>query len=150
MKRVILTLALVVVCSTAVHAQKSNEAARAKVRELITLMGSGDLARQVLDQMMPALKQMAPEVPEDVWVELEAEMDVDDLLEQMIPIYIEEYSMKEIDAMLKFYRSSEGRSVIKKMPNVTARSMQVGQAWGQNAAMRVFARLKEKGYTPKS
>jgi uncharacterized protein len=153
MYRTLLSLALVVVCSTAALAQNAeskNPALEAKVRELLALTGSADMATQMIDQMIPAMKEMAPGVPESLWTELASEMSVDGLIEELIPIYMKEYTEREIDAMLTFYRTPEGQSVIKKMPSVMTQSMLVGQQWGQKAAQRVFERLQEKGYAPKS
>jgi hypothetical protein len=153
MNRTVLTLALLVACSTAAFAQSSQTTAtalEAKVRELLALTGSAGMAEQVMAQMMPALKEMAPGVPESVWDEIEKEMDVDALIDEIVPVYIAEYTEAEIDAMIAFYSTPEGRSVIQKMPGVMAQTMLIGQQWGQTAAMRVFERLQQKGYAPKS
>jgi hypothetical protein len=152
MNRTLLTLALVVACSTAALAQgnASNPALEKKVRELLELTGATDMATQVMGTMMPQFKMMVPNVPESVWKDLEKEIDAKSLVELTIPIYIKEFTEKEIDAMLTFYRTPEGRSVVKKLPTVMMQSMMVGQEWGQQAAQRVLERLKAKGYEPKS
>lgn len=153
MNRSLLVLALVVGCSTAAFAQSATTTSpklEARVRELLELTGSAGMAEQAMAQMMPALKEMAPGVPDDVWEELENEMNVDGLIDEIIPVYIAGYTEAEIDAMIAFYSTPEGRSVIQKMPGVMSQTMLIGQQWGQNAAMRVFERLQQKGYAPKS
>lgn len=151
--RTLLSVALVFAGSMALHAQTAatvNPALEAKVRELLALTSAEDMAEQMIGQMIPAMKEMAPGVPESVWSELEAEMNLDDLIDELIPVYVAEYTEGEIDAMLAFYRTPEGKSVIRKMPSVMNQSMMIGQRWGQKAAERVFEGLQQKGYAPKS
>ena len=52
--------------------------------------------------------------------------------------------------MLTFYRSEVGRSVVKKLPQITAEAMVIGQQWGrvvgQEIQRRMIARLRAEGY----
>jgi hypothetical protein len=49
----------------------------AKARQVLELSGGGTLGVQVIAQMLPALKQMAPQAPEEFWREFMAEVDPD-------------------------------------------------------------------------
>ena len=45
----------------------------------------------------------------------------------MIDLYMAHYSEQELQDMLAFYQSETGQSVVKKMPEVMAASMQITQ-----------------------
>jgi hypothetical protein len=150
--RTLFVVALVLALGGAAHAQTSSTdpAIEKKIREVLVLTGSADMASAVMSQMLPAMKEMAPGVPESVWKDLEKEMDAEELVQLIVPIYAAQFTEAELDAMIAFYGTPEGKSIIKKMPQVMVQSMTVGQQWGQKAAERVFQKLQEKGYAPKS
>ncbi|MFC3200636.1 DUF2059 domain-containing protein [Alteromonas oceani] len=58
---------------------------------------------------------------------LQEEMNWDTLKEPMIDLYLAHYTEQELQDMLAFYQSETGQSVVKKMPEVMAASMQVTQ-----------------------
>ena len=58
---------------------------------------------------------------------LQEEMNWDTLKEPMIDVYMAHYTEQELQDMLAFYQSETGQSVVKKMPEVMAASMQVTQ-----------------------
>ena len=102
----------------------SGETTRAeRIEELLELMGSGDLGVQVLNGMLGQLQPLLPQVPREWWDEFAARVDPDDINELVIPIYEKHFSDAEIDAMLEFYGSPTGRSIVKKLPLVTQESM---------------------------
>ena len=152
MMRTLFTLTAALFCAVTLRAQNAttDPEFEAKVRELISLTGTANVATQMLERILPMLKEMAPGVSDEVWKSIEADMSTDGLIEELVPIYVEEYTEAEIDAMLAFYQTPEGRSVVAKMPTVLQRSMEAGQSWGQRAAQRLLERLQEKGYAPKS
>ena len=58
---------------------------------------------------------------------LQEEMNWDTLKEPMIDVYMAHYTEQELQDMLAFYQSETGQSVVKKMPEVMAASMQITQ-----------------------
>ena len=58
---------------------------------------------------------------------LRDEMNWDTLKEPMIDLYMAHYTEQELQDMLAFYQSETGQSVVKKMPEVMAASMQITQ-----------------------
>ncbi len=67
----------------------------------------------------------------------------------MIEVYSDTFSQREVDAMVAFYRTPEGRSMLEKLPLVTQKSMQLAQARMRDLTPRVaeiqretLARLK--------
>lgn len=74
----------------------------------------GPERRAVLDRMEQKIFRMVQE--ETSWERMRPEI---------VAIYRETFSQEEIDAMVEFYGSPVGQSVIDKMPGVMRKSMQV-------------------------
>lgn len=129
---------------------KAVEATDAEIRHLLDVMGSTRTARQMLSTMMATMRQAQPQVPEDVWTELLAELDAGAITELTVPIYKKHFTADDIRGLLAFYESAVGRRFIAAQPQIVEESMAVGQKWGADAAQRVFKRLQERGYLRKA
>lgn len=116
-------------------------------RELLAVSGAGQMGLQVMDQMVDAFKMMNPEVTDDFWGEFWAEfmteIDVDDMVEMVIPIYTEHLTAEEMTAAIDFYRTPAGQAILQKMPAILQESMEVGQQWGMEIGQRVAERLEK-------
>ena len=127
----------------------ASDARAADVRRLHEASGSAKLAGQVMGPMFAQLGKLMPDVPASVWREIEGEMSPDDLVEQLVPIYVRHLSADEVKQLIAFYESPVGRALVAKLPAITQESFQAGTLWGQAAARRVIERLRAKGYEPK-
>lgn len=123
---------------------------RAKILEVLRLTDSAELGRQMLDQMLGAFESSAPEVPAEFWSGFRSEVDTDQMVELMVPIYARHLTEGELDALIAFYSTEAGRSIVSKMPAVVEESMAVGQEWGADLARRVLERLEASGYRHRS
>lgn len=113
------------------------------VRELLEITGAAELGVQAMNQMIDAFKQSDPLVAEEFWSEFMAEVDPDELVELVIPIYLEHLTVEEMKAAVEFYRTPAGQTIIRKMPTIMQESMLVGQEWGMEIGRRVAERLEE-------
>ena len=100
----------------------------------------------MMGQMIPALKQMAPQAPDSFWDECMEEFDDDALVDLVVPIYDKHLSAEDVKALLTFYQSPSGQRVIKALPAIMAESMSAGQQWGQQIARRVLKRAQQHHY----
>lgn len=123
---------------------------RAKILEVLRLTDSAELGKQLMDQMLGAFEGSTPGVPEEFWSGFRGEVDTDELIEIMVPIYARHLSEAELDALIAFYSSEHGRSIVGKMPQVVQESMLAGQEWGADLARRVLERLEASGYRKSS
>ncbi len=117
-----------------------------RIQELLDLTGAGNLGVQVMHGILDPMKQALPQVPEDWWEAFMAKVNADDLNTLVVPIYEKNFTDHEIDAMLEFYRTPLGRSIISKLPTVMQESMAAGQVWGQNLAEDALRHLEADGY----
>lgn len=123
---------------------------RAKILEVLRLTDSAELGKQLMDQMLGAFEGSTPGVPEEFWSGFRSEVDTAELVEIMVPIYAHHLSEAELDALIAFYSSEHGRSIVGKMPQVVQESMAAGQEWGADLARRVLERLEASGYRKSS
>jgi hypothetical protein len=114
----------------------------ASVRELLDLTGAGSIGVQVMQQMLPGLKNLAPELPEAFWDGFMKEANPDELVNLVVPIYQKHFSEEEIAELLRFYRSPTGMKVTETLPQVMQESMLAGQEWGQRLAVKVMERAR--------
>jgi len=117
-------------------------------RELMEVTGSSKLAMQVMEQMITPLKQAVPDVPEDFWSRFMAEINPDELVAKVVPIYCEHYSLDELEQLLAFHKSPLGQKVIEETPAIMKQSMAAGQEWGRQVAKRAIRKAEEERAKP--
>lgn len=117
-----------------------------RIRELLDLTNATDMGMQVMNGLIASMKQTMPQVPAEWWEAFEAGVEPRHLEELVMPIYERNFTDHEIDAMLEFYRSPAGRSIIDKLPAVMMESLAAGQEWGRGLAERMLEDLEADGY----
>ncbi len=127
-------------------APATNDDRAQKIEELLVLTGSGDLGVQVMEGMLVQMRQALPDVPAEWWGAFLEKVDPESLNALVVPIYEKHFSDEEIDAMLAFYRTPVGQSVVTKLPVIMQESMAAGQTWGQELMQDVIGDLREDGY----
>jgi hypothetical protein len=71
---------------------------------------------QITDQELARLDQFTSEIMKD--------MNLDGMLDDMVPVYQKHLSKSDVDSMNVFYSSPTGQKLMKEMPAMTAESMQ--------------------------
>jgi hypothetical protein len=151
MRRKLLVIAAVVAIAvlSAVVGRGASEAQtdrRARIVELLDLTGIGDLADQIVEGTIAPLKQAMPEVPEAWWDEFAEGVDTQTFLDRVIPIHDKYLTDAELNALLAFYRTPEGQSVLSKLPSIGQESMMAGQMWSVQVGEQLIAALQSAGY----
>ncbi len=59
------------------------------------------------------------------------------LLEYFVPVYTEKYTEEELDAMIKFYSTPEGQSIVKKSLTVVRELRKASMQWGMEISSKV-------------
>lgn len=115
-------------------------AKKESVDKLMQLTGAGNLSKQMINQMLPAMQQMIPDAPVEFWDTFKQELDANELMDNLIPVYQKHLSEEDIHAILAFYTTPAGKKLISVQPIIMQESMLIGQQWGQ----QVFLRAKQK------
>ena len=144
MKRVVLLLLVCCFSSLPLFGATPRTPKEEKVRELLRLTGAGDLGVQVMDGMLESMKASAPHVDDDVWAALRAELNPDELVDLVVPVYLKHIEEKDLDELIRFYRTPAAQRFVQKQGVVMTESMAAGQKWGELIAERAAAKIHAK------
>lgn len=122
-------------------------------RELVSVMRSADLAKDVfpvlLDQLKPALTKGDPSAERDF---NELAPSITAALEKRLPefvdliayVYAENFAADDMRQMIAFFESPVGQKFVQKQPKLVAQSMAVGQKFGELLAADVQKNMTEE------
>jgi uncharacterized protein len=113
-------------------------AKEAAIRELLELTGAGKLGQQVVLQLVPALKASMPQLPEAFWTSFTQDVNPEEMVDLVVPIYAAHFTSEEIEQLVVFYKSPIGRRVTAELPVVMQESMAAGQQWGARLGQRAY------------
>ncbi len=129
---------LVLITLSAVCLLSAKPASEKSIREFMDVTGSGELGIQVMNQMIPSLKQLAPDAPDSFWDDFRKEVSADELISLIVPVYQKHFTEDDMKALIAFYKSEAGKKYVSKLPAISQESMQLGQNWGQQLAQKVL------------
>ncbi len=118
----------------------------ADIRTLLTLTQAGEMAVQMMQEMLNSYRQGLPQVPDEFWVGFAKKIKTEDLVEMLVPIYDRHLTHSEVVALIGFFEGPVGKKLLSVQPSIMRESMQVGQQWGEKIGNEVTAELQKKGY----
>jgi hypothetical protein len=118
------------------------------VRELIAITGADRIGAQIMEALIQQFRQVYTDVPAAYWQDLRSPLQEAELREQIVPVYADRFSASELKDILTFYRSPLGKKLVAELPEITRRSLAVGQEWGKQQTGKLMAKLKADGYKP--
>jgi uncharacterized protein len=124
--------------------QAIDPAKEAEIRKLLELTGTVKMTHQVMEQMIASFKMQNSGVSADFWDRFENEMNIQGLVDKMVPIYAKYYSLDDLKAVNAFYQTPAGQRVLAATPQIMHESMAIGQNWGRDVVTRLMAELKEE------
>lgn len=136
--------------SLTTYAETSKES---KINELVNIMDMDSLIDQMYLQMQSMIQKNMPtregiseseqaiydKYQKEFLQVLQENMSWAKMEPMMIDIYGRNFSTKEIDDMLAFYKTETGKSLIQKMPIVMQESMQISQTLMQSTMSKIQA-----------
>ena len=104
---------------------------------LLEKMNSSELALQSMIDLIGLYKKNLPNIPDKYWRDFMSEVNTDDLIILMIPIYDKYFTHNDISALIRFYDSQIGRKLIKMQPYIITESMQAGAKWSEDILLKL-------------
>lgn len=148
MIRTLLTTAVFIGLSFSAIAQTPavDPAKKAEINKMLELTGMNKLMDQMVDQMIASFQTntATQEIPKEFWDKFRAKVKVNDLIEEMIPLYDKHYSLEDLKAVNAFYSTPTGQRLLQSMPVVMQESMAIGQAWGAKLGQQVIEEIKKE------
>jgi hypothetical protein len=102
-----------------------------QTRELLDLMGYKKIEENNWSQMITMNRQAAPFIPEDVWTDVQTNIDGIDYTTLIQPIYAKYLSQEDAAKALEFYRTPAGKRVLQSMPPMLGESVNAAQQKGR-------------------
>lgn len=127
--------------TTATTAAGVDPALAADIRKLLKATGAGDLALQSMNAMIVQMKAVRPDIPPEFWASFQTEVDADELIELLVPVYARHFDRKEVQALTAFYTSAAGKRYVAETPALMTEATAVGQTWGKDIATRVLQKM---------
>ena len=102
---------------------------REQIRNMIDLMGkqSKQLAQGALKKKMPAISQQELDRVTSMADESMKALDLDGMIDDMIPVYQRHLTKTNVAEMAKFYESPTGQKMLREQPQMTAEAMKAVQ-----------------------
>lgn len=114
-----------------------------QVHELMQLTGTVNLTKQMLDGMMPTLRQsMPPYMPPDVLDDFEKTLLGADFEAMLVHTYQAHLSTEDAAQIIAFYRTPAGQRMMAAMPQIARESQAAGQQLGEQVMIEVLERHK--------
>lgn len=153
MKRFYFTIAILVIVGLGalpLRSMAQDADYRQALAEMLERSNALSAAETVMDQLLPALRQVAPDAPPEYWDRFAAKWTSKELKERLIdlymPIYRKHFTLKELRKITAFYRSSVGRKLAEATPDMTLEGMEAGQQLGWEIVGEVQRELEAMGY----
>jgi hypothetical protein len=103
----------------------------AQTRQLLDLMDYKKIEQSNWSQMIAMNKQAAPFIPNDVWTDVQTNVDSIDYPTLLQPIYAKYLSQDDAAKALVFYQTPAGKRVLQSMPPMLGESVQAAQQKGR-------------------
>jgi uncharacterized protein len=138
-------------------------ASKGDVKKLFDVMASREQMSQLMQQVFAQMRKMnreeikkrRPEMTEADLTRMDEQSEdliknfpLDEMLNDMIPIYQRHFSKSEIDALTAFYSSPPGQKFLHEMPAVTAETMRSVYPRIQAQVDAALKRAEEKSDSP--
>lgn len=140
-------LIIITFCSLSFGVFAQTTTKETKIRNLLKLTKTDELAIQSMDQMISMFKSSNSNLSTNVFDEFKKEIDPNRLIDLIVPIYDKYYSETEIEELTAFYNSPIGKKTIDTLPKLTQESMVAGQQWGLEISQKIQKKLKEANNT---
>ena len=139
--------------------QRGAPATRDDILKLFSVMNTQQQVRQTMEQVMAqsqamahqAMKKRHPELTTEQLALMDKESDeiarnypVDQLVEDMIPVYQKHLTKNDVDALIAFYSSASGQKILHDMPAIMAESMEAVYPRLQKNMDDILQRMDER------
>lgn len=124
----------------------------AAIDKFLEVSGSKETMKAQFPVLMNTLKNMLPDIPEDVFAKIEAkyrELFFNRMVELIAPIYKRYFTLEELKNYIAFYETDLGRKIAKVNPTLMGDLFKVGEQAGAFIMQSVIAELESKGFDTK-
>jgi uncharacterized protein len=115
-----------------------------QVYQILELTGMNTQKREMLDGLLPHLKEALPWMPADVVADLQQTLGTADFEGAMVRSFRQRLSTEDAAQIIAFYQSPAGRHMIAVMPAVLNEGQDAVAELGQQVMLEVIQRHKDE------
>jgi hypothetical protein len=130
-----------------------------EILNLFRVMDTQAQVRQIMEQVMQQMrtinreqmKRRHPQITEADLARMDRESDeiaktfpVDELIDDMVPVYQKHLTKRDVNAMIAFYSSPTGKKLLREMPAISAEGLQAVYPRMQENLDAILRRLDEQ------
>jgi uncharacterized protein len=115
-----------------------------QVREILNLTGAVDVKQQMLDGLMPHVKEMLPYMPQSVLDDIRQSISIADFDGAVVRAYQKRLSTEEAAQIIAFLRTPAGRRMTSVLPQIQDEGQQAGAVLGQRVMLEVIGRHQKE------
>lgn len=136
-------LLLFCVLSSPIYSQTSKTD---KIRQLIFLTGAPKLGAEAIKNTIEVYRKTYSSIEAQFWHDLYKEIQLDELIELVVPVFDQYYSEEQIDQLIDSYRQPSGSKRNAIAPPVNQEIIKLGMEWSQKMKEKVLEKLRERGF----
>jgi len=110
-------------------------------RELLALTDINKMANNLIDHVVGVHKQHGIESA-DFYAEFRKEMNTDELLDQLVPIYAKYFSSEELSGLIAFYKTPLGKKYLDLAPTLSKEAIPIGAKWSEKISNKMLEKLE--------
>ena len=103
-----------------------------------------ELVRETMKQRYPQVTDKEMARTNEVLVESVKDFPIDDMLDDMIPVYQKHLTQADAEAMIAFYSSPTGQKLMQELPAITSEGMQAAYPRMQKHMEKVMQRVEQE------
>ena len=147
-----LLFAVAIASAVASAAFADTKSHRKAAEDLLTVMGVEAQVDKSIDQALDVQIKMNPQIGpfKDVMKKFFTKhMSYASLKEDFVTIYVDAFTEKELKDITAFYKTPVGKKMAEKMPEVSAKGMQLGAKRVQDNQAELRQMIQEEASKPK-
>ena len=145
MKKIISTLALILIISSTAFSQTDKEYSQT-LKKFFEISGNNATANVGLEQMIEIFKPQFPNIDAKEWDKIYNDVfkeSMNEYIEISIPIYQKYLSKSDLEEMIKFYQTPIGQKFSQSNTLITKDLMSVSQKWGMDLSKKMFETIQK-------
>lgn len=145
MKKILSTLALVLIISSTAFCQTDKEYSET-LKKFFEISGNNTTSNVAIEQMIEIFKPQYPNIDTNEWDKILKDFfqkSINQYIEISIPIYQKHLSKSDLEEIIKFYQSPIGQKFSQSNALITKELMTISQQWGMELSKKLIEEIEK-------
>ncbi|MBD1213662.1 MAG: DUF2059 domain-containing protein [Dolichospermum sp.] len=115
------------------------------IKKLLDITGFKNIARLETIKLRDSFKAKYPQIPAKFLDAFLAELKLEEIVDELIPLYSKYFTNEEIKGIIAFYETPLGKYYLTVSPQISNEAEEIGRKHGIRAMQRALQKLKLEG-----